>query len=248
MDRDAFYDIMKEEFGSLSQEQVDGTNYLLDEGEKRETPMNQLAYILATSWHETAATMQPIEEYGKGEGHEYGEPCPDYNDQVAYGRGYVQLTWQENYERADRELDLNGSLLDNFDLALDPIVASQIIFEGMGEGWFTGKKLTDYVNDQETDYVNARRVVNGVDKADLIAGYAESFEQAIRAGNFIAPVEPEPIEPPPPEEIIITWAGTQYEYEITIYDRALINEMGANGWRMAHLKGSNIIWERIRDE
>ena len=50
--------------------------------------------------------MMPIAEYGKGEGHEYGEPCPQYDNQVAYGRGYVQLTWDYNYEKADSECAL----------------------------------------------------------------------------------------------------------------------------------------------
>ena len=93
MDRSAFYDRMRDDFGTLSQSQVDGTEALLDEGEKRQLPMNQLAYILSTSWHETAATMMPIAEYGKVKDHPYGEPCPQYDNQVAYGRGYVQLTW-----------------------------------------------------------------------------------------------------------------------------------------------------------
>ena len=156
---------------------VDGTEKLLDEGERRTLPMNPLAYVLSTSWHETAATMMPIAEYGKGKGHEYGEPCPQYDNQVAYGRGYVQLTWDYNYEKANSECALNCALLEDFDLALDPVVASNIIFEGMLEGWFTGKKLGDYVNDQVTDYYNARRVVNGTDKADVLAGYARALSR-----------------------------------------------------------------------
>jgi hypothetical protein len=223
MDRSAFYDRMRDDFGTLSQSQVDGTEALLNEGEKRQLPMNQLAYILSTSWHETAATMMPIAEYGKGEGHDYGEPCPQYGNQVAYGRGYVQLTWDYNYEKADSECSLNGALLDDFDLALDPIVASQIIFEGMLEGWFTGKSLGDYVNDEVTDYVNARRVVNGTDKADLLAGYAEDFEEALRAANYgeSAPIDPDEIttspeegEHPPPVEVDDEPLYLNYEIEL----------------------------------
>jgi hypothetical protein len=245
MDRAAFYDVMRDEFGTLSQSQVDGTEKLLDEGEKRVLPMNQLSYILATSWHETAATMMPIAEYGKGEGHEYGKPCPEYNNQVAYGRGYVQLTWDYNYEKADEQCGLGGALLENFDLALDAPVAAQIIFQGMDEGWFTGKKLTDYVNNDATDYYNARRVVNGTDKADLIAGYAESFEQALRAAGYhlAEPVSPE--EPPP---VVITWTGPLYEYEVTPYDETMLNAMGSGGWRLAHIVGVRVIWERQREE
>jgi len=225
MDRAAFYDRMRDDFGTLSQSQVDGTEALLNEGEKRKLPMNQLAYILSTSWHETAATMQPIAEYGKGEGHDYGEPCPQYDNQVAYGRGYVQLTWDYNYEKADSECKLNGALLADFDLALDPLVASQIIFEGMLEGWFTGKSLGDYVNDEVTDYYNARRVVNGTDKADMLAGYAEDFEEALRAADYgeSAPIDPDEITNPPEEVEHPPQVGTVLlDYEIETEEGELL--------------------------
>jgi hypothetical protein len=262
MNRTAFFDVMRDEFGPLSQEQVDGTEALLDAAEEYSLPMNQFAYVLATSYHETAATMLPIAEYGKGEGHEYGEPCPEYGGQVAYGRGYVQLTWDYNYEKADAECSLGGSLLEDFDLALDPKVASQIIFQGMGEGWFTGKKLGDYVNETVTDYYNARRVVNGTDKADLLAGYAESFEQALRAAAY---GEPEPVEPevpeggvspeegehpPPVEPAWPTPKRKQYDYIVkrTNVDdfEAQLNELGALGWRLVQMGGDIIIMERVR--
>jgi hypothetical protein len=225
--------------------------------------MNKLAYILSTSWHETAATMMPIAEYGKGEGHDYGEPCPQYGNQVAYGRGYVQLTWDYNYEKADDKCSLNGALLGDFDLALDPVVASQIIFRGMLEGWFTGKKLGDYVNEGETDYVNARRVVNGTDKAEMLAGYAEDFEQALRDADYgvVWPGDqPEPVDPdeittppetdehPPQIEPEPDMPDVWYEYQVTPYDEASFNTYGSAGWRLAHIKGQQIIWERIKDE
>lgn len=47
---------------------------------------------------------------------------------------------------------------------------------GMYSGIFTGKKITAYINKAKSDYVNARRVINGVDKAEVIAGHAEIFE------------------------------------------------------------------------
>jgi hypothetical protein len=270
MDRAAFFDVMRDEFGSLSQEQVEGTEALLNAAEEYQLPMNQLAYVLSTSWHETAATMMPIAEYGKGEGHDYGEPCPEYGGQVAYGRGYVQLTWDYNYEKADNECELNHALLDDFDLALDPIVASQIIFRGMLEGWFTGKKLGDYVNETVTDYYNARRVVNGTDKADMLAGYAESFEQALRAAQYGAydppseVTEPQPVDPDeittPPEEgehppsveppALPVPKHKKYDYVVrrTNVDdfEAQLNELGALGWRLVQMGGDIIIMERIR--
>jgi len=211
MDHKAFYDSMRQSFGPLNQQQVDGTEQLLNAAQHRMIPLNQLAYIIATSWHETAHTQQPIAEYGKGAGKKYGKPLPEYNNQVAYGRGYVQLTWDYNYEKADSILRLSGALLANFDLALDPVIASNIIFEGMLAGWFTTKALGLYVTADESkkDYWNARRVVNGTDRADLIKGHAEAFEKALRSASYnphevlppevIIPEPPEPdVEPAPP--------------------------------------------------
>ena len=259
MDRAKFFEVMRAEFGALSQSQVDGTEFLLDHGEERGTSLKQLAYILSTSWHETAATMQPIAEYGKGEGHDYGEPLPEYDNQCAYGRGYVQLTWAENYEKADKECALDGSLLDNFELALDGPIAAKIIFEGMSAGWFTGKKLDDYINPSLTDYYNARRIVNGTDKADLLRGYAETYQEALEAARYgeAEPVDPDeittppdvaehpPVEPPPH-----TWPERTrtYEYVIGPYnaDVAEMNALGIKGWRLAHVVDNTMIWERVR--
>ena len=119
--------------------------------------------------------MQPSAEYGKGKGKPYGKPGK--YGQPQYGRGYVQLTWDANYEKADKALGLNGALLKDFNLAMQPTIAAQILVRGCSEGWFTGKKLSDYL---PGDYRGARRVVNGLDKADLIAGYAREFDAALR--------------------------------------------------------------------
>jgi putative chitinase len=82
--------------GSISQTQVAGCNALLDEAERRGFDFRWTAYCLATAYHETAHTMLPIAEYGRGKGKAYGEPI---NGKVYYGRGYVQLTWIKNYEK-----------------------------------------------------------------------------------------------------------------------------------------------------
>ncbi|HCE4778080.1 TPA: peptidoglycan-binding protein [Vibrio parahaemolyticus] len=149
-------------------------------------PVQYLAYVLATTYHETARTMQPIEEYGKGAGHEYGEPH-EMTGQTYYGRGYVQLTWYDNYFKAMRYLYsvdwAKGAvdLVNHPELALKPFYAAQIAIIGMAQGWFTGKQLSDYVlQDGSYDYVNARRIINGTDKAETIAAYAIMFENALR--------------------------------------------------------------------
>jgi putative chitinase len=205
IDRKVFFDaVRKAPFGgSISQKAVKGCNAILDEWEKRGlTDRRWLAYMLATAYHETAHTMQPIAEYGKGKGRKYG--VKGKHGQVAYGRGYVQLTWDYNYERADKELGLNGALTKNYEMALDPAIAAEIMFAGMIEGWFTGKKLSDYIN-SKTDFRNARRIINGVDKAAMIAGYASDFlaalEKAYRPGGVAEPAKPVAPVPPAPEPV-----------------------------------------------
>jgi hypothetical protein len=174
----------------LQQIQVDGQNLLLGmyESEYTGTPMKDirwLAYILATVYHECDKTMWSIEEYGKGSGQPYGEIDPETG--VSYhGRGLVMITWRENYARASKML----SLIDKRDLewhpemALDSLIAARIIFRGMAEGFFTGKKLGDFFNATEDNSYDARTIVNGHDKAELIAGYHETFLDALRASEM----------------------------------------------------------------
>lgn len=169
--------------GSLNQGQVGGCNVLLRAGAGLSLPA--LAYVLATAYHETAHTMQPIEEYGRGKGRDYGVKDP-VTGQTYYGRGYVQLTWKANYRKAGVEIGVD--LVSNPGLAMQPDIAATIIVTGMGEGWFTGKKLADYFG-TPPDWKNARRIVNGTDKADLIAGYGNAFLAALQAAQ-------EPATPP----------------------------------------------------
>lgn len=159
-------------FHHMDQSQVDGCNALLTASEG--LPLTWRAYLLATAFHETARTMQPIAEYGKGKGRPYGKPGK--YGQAQYGRGYVQLTWDANYEKADAALGLQGALLKDFNLALRPDIAAKIAIRGMTEGWFTGKSFMNYL---PGDYVHARRIINGMDKAETIAGYAKRFEDAL---------------------------------------------------------------------
>lgn len=185
---DAFFDIVRANppLGpTLSQPEVDGCKRILNACIGQ--PLAFAANILATDVHETAGQMIPLREYGKGAGRVYGQPGK-HGGQIPYGRGDVQLTWDANYERADAELELNGRLLANFDLALDPQISAQIMVRGMTEGWFTSKKLGDYLPSigaaSAEQQAQARRVVNGTDKAQLIAGYAMTFQAALQAGGW----------------------------------------------------------------
>lgn len=180
--RGIFFAQIRSLFGRMSQSQVEGLNSLLDA--VGGCLINEAAYMLATAYHETAHTMQPIEEYGKGRGRDYGKRLKmsrkPYSDTLPlyYGRGYVQLTWYENYEKAGKKVGVD--LLNEPGWALSAPIAAKIMREGMIEGWFTGKKLNDYVGLRTADYVSARRIINGMDKAQFIAGYAVVFELALR--------------------------------------------------------------------
>jgi len=171
--------------GKLKQSQVDGMNAILDEWEKNYADEDDrwLAYMLATTHHETDRRMQPIEEYGKGKNRPYGQNLKmnrsRYSDttNLFYGRGFVQLTWYENYEKAGNKLNVN--LIKKPERALELNIATKIMFLGMMEGWFTGKKLSNYFNDDSGDVYNARRIINGTDKASLISDYAFDYYGSI---------------------------------------------------------------------
>ena len=151
---------------------------------------NQAAYVLSTAWHETAHTMKPVREYG-------GETYLKKKKYYPYvGMGYVQLTWRENYEKASRKLGVD--FVTNPRLLLKQEYAAKILVRGMAEGWFTGKKLADYITVYRSDYKGARRIINGTDKAALIAGYAEQYETLLKAEGYGgAPIQQEPPQTPP---------------------------------------------------
>jgi len=180
INRDNFFAVVRNNLfhGSLKQSQVNGMTAILDEWEKNYSNNDDrfLAYMLATTFHETATTMQPIEEYGKGAGRPYGKPDP-VTGKVYYGRGFVQLTWKENYTKFAKLL--GADLVNAPELALDLTNATKVMFVGMTKGLFTGKKLGDYFAGTTEDWVNARRIINGVDRAALIAGYGKTFYGAI---------------------------------------------------------------------
>ena len=127
------------------------------------------AYILATCWHETGGKFSPVEEIGKGVGLKYG--TPNKRGLVYYGRGDIQITWEDNYAKFTKALGID--LINNPALALDPLVSIKIAFKGMYYGMFTGKCLRDYINVTSIDTINARRIVNGVRKGELLPDQAE---------------------------------------------------------------------------
>lgn len=180
------FTILRNAFGRLTQSQVDEINFLVGEFDKdKSISYPQAAYMLATVWHETAHTMLPIEEYGKGKGRKYGQKYDMDGsiykglDHIYYGRGYVQLTWISNYVFAKNKLGID--FVNHPEYALQKEHAVKILITGMKEGWFTGRKLSDYLHQSKKDYVNARRIINGTDKANKIANEAVIFEKALRS-------------------------------------------------------------------
>ena len=171
--------------GKISSSQESGINTIVNEYNRRGwEERSWLAYILATVYHETAKTMQPIEEYGKGKGRLYGKKVKMNGepyvvpDKIYYGRGYTQNTWYENYLKLTTEAKKQGKdwdFLNRPELLLQPEPSIWATFESMSKGWYTGKRLVNYINDLTTDFVNARKIINGLDKAELISGYAERF-------------------------------------------------------------------------
>lgn len=194
MNRKVFYDRVRHSLfrGRVSFGQLKGCEAILDAFEQSvHDDRRWLAYMLATSYHETAHTMLPIKEYG---GRAYYMRMYDKTGSRPHvakrlgntqkgdgalfcGRGYVQLTGRRNYTLASEKVSVD--LVSDPDKAMEPDVAAQIMIEGMVEGWFTGRRLGHYFTNTRTDWVNARRIINGTDKASLIAGYARKFYAAI---------------------------------------------------------------------
>ena len=193
MNYKSFFDKVRTKFGPLNQGQVDGFENIIEEAIRRGCENNDLAYILATVWHETAFTMQPIKEYG---GEKYLKSKKYYPH---YGRGLVQLTWLYNYEKASKKLGID--FVKHPDKLLDWEYALPILFVGMEEGWFTGKSLSDYIDDVDEDnkedlreFANARRIINGTDKQVEIGQIALFFELALKESQYGVEPAAEPVE------------------------------------------------------
>jgi len=213
IDRDVFFSTVRTSLfgGNLSQAQVDGMNYLLDVWEaffEENNPRDGnkwLAYCMATVFHETGRKMKPVPEIGKGAGYSYGKPAGPYGN-IYYGRGHVQLTWDYNYQKGQDQLKKNYGLdvpiYQYPDKMLEDEPSALVLYDGMTNGWFTGVGLPKYFNATVEDPVNARRIVNGTDQANTIAGYYQKFKAAIVKVPTPEPAPPD--QPPPPDEIYPT--------------------------------------------
>jgi predicted chitinase len=195
-----FFDTIREDGGlfrgSMSSSQVAGINAILAEDAKFKQDPRWLAYELATAFHETARTMQPVREtkaandnaaiaildkaFATGQLPWVKSPYwrKDADGKSWLGRGLVQLTHKRNYEILGKAV--GADLVADPDRAMESQVAVDIMFVGMRDGLFTGKSLADYFNSNNTDWVNARRIINGVESAEKVAGYAKAFYMALK--------------------------------------------------------------------
>lgn len=192
LDFKAFFDhIRKPLFGRLTASQVSGHETIIKELKAHNVPLSHAAYVLATAYHETAKRMQPVRE-GLNASDAWRKKNLRYYPW--YGRGHGQLTWEENYKKADQKLGLGGALVANPDLALDPKVSAEVLVVGSVEGWFSGDKqgnrhtlarhLPDGTNATRAQFTQARRIINIMDKADLIAGYALVYQEALKKAGY----------------------------------------------------------------
>lgn len=189
-DAEPFYATIRKALfaGSISTAQFDGIQKKLAAMGEAGWPIAWAAYALATSYWETNKQMQPVREayfLGEQAGERHRKTVRYY---PWYGRGDVQLTWDYNYRWADKALGLDGQLIANPDLALDPAISARIMVEGMAEGAFTGKKLADYLPAAGSalieQFTQARRIINGTDKAAEVAKVAATFQSALAAGGW----------------------------------------------------------------
>jgi predicted chitinase len=166
------YEIIKPLFaGKMVQSQIEGIEHIIKEFNKAgHTDKRWLSYILATVFHETGKKMQPVKEFG---GEKYLRSKVYY---PWYGRDLVQTTWEANYKKVKAATGID--VIKNPDLIGQMPLAATVAVLFMTKGWYTGKKLSDYFN-AKSDPINARRIINGKDKAELIAGYYETFLKAL---------------------------------------------------------------------
>jgi putative chitinase len=194
--------------GRLSPNQVSGVEAILDAWEARPFDARWLAYMLATAYHETDNTMcaisenlsysavgllatfpkyftasqaavyarQPQRIANRAYANRMGNGKEASGDGWRYrGRGLVQITGRDNYAKY--------GIADDPDTALNPAKAVEILFDGMINGRFTGKKLADYFSATVIDWTGARKIINGTDRAADIASYAKKFIVALEAAR-----------------------------------------------------------------
>lgn len=203
IDNDRFFRYYRHEFNPrrISQKQVDGLREIVAFLAKHlvgtASSIPWAAYMLATVKHETANTFQPIVERGRRayfDRYEITSKNPRHrriarslgntepgDGWLTRGRGYIMITGRDNYVQFSPIVGID--LIKQPDAARIPSVALKIMHHGMVQGLFTGKRLGHFITPQKINYPQARRIVNRMDKAMVIAAYAEKFEIVLYASR-----------------------------------------------------------------
>jgi putative chitinase len=207
-----FYDFLRTNHmlgPNISKDEFDGCNTILRHCIRARWPISWVAYALATAYHETAHTMLPVKERGgaayftrmydirgnrPAKARELGNLTPGDGAKYA-GRGYPQTTGKSNYAKATKKLRAMGfdvDLVANPDLMLKPEIAAATMISGMEEGWFTSRKVTDDLPDDNrpatlAQFVGSRDVINGRDKDDEIAAYAIDYQTGLQYAGYRIP-------------------------------------------------------------
>jgi predicted chitinase len=178
--------------GAMNQTQVDSLNAIGSAWEKYgDGDARKLAYILATAHHETGAFKYMREIWGPSAAQQRYEGRADLGNvqpgdgKKFMGRGFVQLTGRRNYQDWSKRTGLD--LIKEPQLVQKPAVAARILVQGSMLGTFTGKELGDFAT-----FKDMRRVINGTDRADMIAGYASKFLAALQASDMGVTLPPPP--------------------------------------------------------
>lgn len=185
LNREKFYDLIRDSLfgGNISPSQFEGIDAILNEFENNHAalPLSALAYMFATVYHETDRTMQPIKEYRAAPGTALRKTQDRYWLTGFYGRGLVMLTWRDNYKNLSPVCGID--LVKNPDEVLKMEISVKILFYGMIHGVFTGDKLAKHFSKKQpeySDFYQARRIINGTDRANLVATHAEKFFDALK--------------------------------------------------------------------
>lgn len=159
---------------------------LLDNGSVRITEHDGDQFSITAAGKITPLTKKAVMGARDGGVTAKAYESDDGKEHAYYGRGYVQLTWWSNYASAGINLGLGLNLLLDPDLVKIPDVAYEIMAYGMrtGAGFANGHRLSKYFFSDRTDYIHARRMVNGSDHAADIAAIAKQFETILLGARF----------------------------------------------------------------
>jgi len=190
-DRTKFFNGTRGILGSLDQSQVDGLNEILDcvrADDKWFTDLRYVASFLGNVTIETAHHFKPIREFGgktyfnqyepgTPKGHALGN-TEDGDGYFFRGAGYEQVTGRKNFTLAAQLCGID--CVTNPELLLIPKNSYTVCARFSIEGLFTGRRLTQYITAKTTDYLNSRRVINGLNRAGEISHLSKDFELTLK--------------------------------------------------------------------